>query len=355
MAVIDCLVHPQVVEKDELRRYMDEPWNERSFPPPDRYFYPVPDGQYLKEAITGAALPGSDPSQVLARMDEAGIDVSILLPLTRGLLPDLDLGSAICTGTNRWLAETWLGTWNSNGRFKGSIRVNPADTVGAVREIETWASHPHMVQVAVPMQAHHPYGQRMYHDVWQAAARHGLPIAVAADGGCGVDLFPTAVGYARHYVEYSTLYPLNFAFHLASLIAEGVFARIPQFRVVFTDGGADLAMPIMWRLDKDWRATKPETPWVEDLPSRYLKRHVRFVTRRLEGPASHQDQEMVARVGDYQDLLIYGSRYPNWDCQPVQDVRSGLPPTVATAVLGSTAANFYHLSSDSRRPSRSRR
>lgn len=342
--VVDCAVHPLVRHSDELREYMPEPWRSRPFPPPERYFYPALDGEYWKEACGPMGLPGSDPD-LLARQlfSEAGVDCAVLLPLTRGLLPNTDLATAICAATNDWLADTWLSKYNAHGRFRGTIRVNPGDPEAAVREIERWAGHRYMVQVAVPMEAHHPYGQRMYLRIWEAAARHGLPVAVHADGGCGVDFWPTQVGYPRHHIEYSSLYPLTYGFHLGSLIVEGVFERLPGLKFVFADGGHDFLAPLIWRFDKNWRPTRYENPWISKMPSAYLREHVRFCSRRLEGPKDSAALAEWLEICDAAELLLFASRYPHWDFHDPRQAFADIPEALRVRILAKNARELYGL------------
>ncbi|MQA86356.1 MAG: amidohydrolase family protein [Streptosporangiales bacterium] len=351
MEVIDALVHPQVSHRDELRRYMKEPLRRRPFPPPERYFYPNPLGDFLPEAASASGAPGSDPSLVSEALHrDARPDAVVLLPLTRGLLPDVELGSAVCAATNDWLADVWLDKGNAHGKFRGTIRVNPMDPSGAVREIERWAEHPYMVQIGIPTQAHAPYGQRFYHPIWEAAERHDLPVAVHLDNGSGVDFPPTMTGYARHFVEYSVLSPINYSFHLASLIAEGTFERSPGLRFVFTDGGVDVLQPLIWRLTKDWWSTKVDTPWVAMEPGEYLREHVRFCIHRLEGPQADEDMPSWAGAAHYADLLMYGSRYPFWDYLAPSEAARRLPPDVGEKVFAGNAAGWYRLTESPKRP-----
>ncbi len=342
--VIDCAVHPSVRHGDELREYMKEPWRSRPFPGPERYFYPAPAGEYHTDAHLSGALPGSDPAIVSRSLfDEAGIDCAVLLPLTRGLLPDTDIATAICTATNDWMADTWLGRHNSHSRFRGSIRINPGDPEQAVREIERWAGHPCMVQVAVPLQAHQPYGQRVYLPIWEAAARHRLPVAVHADGGAGVDFWPSAVGYYRTFIEYRTLYPANSAYHLVSLIAEGVFERLEDLVFVFADGAYPLLAPLMWRMDKNWRPTRRETPWTTQPPTSYLPRHVRFCADRFDLPS---DPGIVAEWLDMTGaggLLLFASNYPYSDFYHPGQAFEGISPQVRQQVLADNARELYRL------------
>jgi predicted TIM-barrel fold metal-dependent hydrolase len=348
VGTIDACVHPQGRRADELREYMPDPWRSRPFPGPHRFLYPAPTGdppfgEFLPRSRPADGLPGSDPAFVSEQLSELDIGRAILLPLTRGLLADIDLGSAICSATNDWLAKNWLEGPQSDPRFLGSIRVNPADPEGAVTEIERWAGHPKMVQIAVPMEAHRPYGQRNYSKIWESAARLGLPVAVHSDGGAGVDFWPTPAGYPRHYIEYSTLASVNFFYHLSSLIAEGVFERMPRLRFVFADGGHDLLMPLMWRMDMDWPMVRSETPWVTKRPSEYLASHVRFCTSRLEGPRDGRQLAEWLTASEAGELLMFASNYPHWTTMSPSDLLTGAESEGRHRLLAGNAMDFYGL------------
>ena len=344
VGIVDCAVHPSVRHRDELREYMQEPWRSRPFPGPERYFYPAPTGDFCTDASGAGGLPGSDPELVGRRLfTEMGVDCAVLLPLTRGLLADQDLASAICAATNEWMIETWLGKANFHGRFYGSIRVNPGDPEQARREIERWAGHPSIVQIAVPMQAHRPYGQRVYFPIWETAARHGLPVAVHADGGAGVDFWPSAAGYYSTFIEYRTLYPTNFAYHLASLIAEGVFERLERLTFVFADGAHHMVAPLIWRMDKDWRPTRRETPWTKRLPSTYLRAHVRFCADRFEMPHDQGTLDRWLEITGANETLLFASNYPSWDYFNPRDAFKSVTADVRKRILSDNARGLYKI------------
>ena len=338
--VVDASVHPVVRASDDLREYMPEPWRSRSFPGPERYEFAWTTGEQLTEAEREDGLAGSDADLLTAWLRAAGVDTAILLPLTRGLLPNVDLATAICAATNEWLAE-WMDERDDDIRYFGSIRVNPSDPDGAVREIERWAGHERMVQVAVPTQAHAPYGHRSFFPIWNAAHRHGLPVALHLDGGASVDFPPTPVGYPRLPIEFATLAPLTAAFHLASLFAEGVFTRLEGLRFVFADGGLDSLTSIVWRLDKDWRATRDEIPWTTTMPSAAVAEHVRFVWNALDSsPPAHTARWLKATNAG--SLLLFGTNYPSWDASGPGPL-AGLEQSVRERVLFRNAVDLYGL------------
>jgi predicted TIM-barrel fold metal-dependent hydrolase len=340
--VLDAAAHP-VDARDELRSYMPAPWAERAFPGPERYQYASTLGEYAPDTAPEEGVPGSDAALLGRQLQQAGVDHVVLLPLTRGLLANADLASVVAAATNRWLAERWLDGHDEQRPFLGTIRVNPADPAQAVAEIETWAEQPTMVQVAVPAQSHHPYGQRLYLPIWEAAAAHGLPVAIHTDGGASVDFPPTSAGYPRYALEYRTLYPLNVAHHLASFVAEGVFERLPELRVVCADGGFAAFTTLLWRLDKDWRSTREEIPWVRHLPSAYIARQVRFCLHAADLPPRDVPAQAWLDVFDPGGICMYASDYPQSDFLRPDEAAFGLSEEDAARLLWGTAAELYRI------------
>ena len=342
--VVDACVHVLPSSRDEFLGYLPEPWRSRSFPGPERYHYALAGGEYWPPSL-GAGLPGSDPALVTEQVfDLLGAQYAVLVPLTRGLHPNVNLATAICAATNDWLAATWLDAPTSAGRFRGTIRVDPRDPAAAAREVERWAGHPRMVQIGVPTQSLQPYGQQPYLPLWRVAAAHGLPVFVHADGGAGVDFAPTPAGYLRFGVEYACLHALSYGFHLASLIAEGAFTWVDDLVVVFGDGGFDLLWPLVWRLDKDWRGNRDEIPATRAAPSTYLHEHVRFLAHRLEGPADQPTRAAWLEASEAAgEMLVFGSNYPQWDVWEPQQAWADLPPGLRESVLSRNARRLYKL------------
>jgi uncharacterized protein len=337
--VVDAAVHPFPRHPDDIRKYMRPPLSHLRFPGLDGYFYPAPREEYRPDFAPAGGLPGSDPALMCEQLLSAGqADAVILLPLTRGLLPDIDMATEVCRGTNKWLAEEWLP--HDTERLFGSIRINPADPDRAIEEIERWAAHPQMVQVAVPLQAHQPYGQRRFRPIWECAAHHKLPVAVHADTLGGNEFWPTSVGYPVHYIEYAAQYPINYAVHVMSLIAEGTFEDVDDLVFVFADGGIDMLFPLIWRFDSDWRALRSVTPWVKRTPVDYLPEHVRFCSHRLEGPLDAEDRPQWLEAVDAEHLLMYSSNYPSISFQPSDAFGNSAPP-LRERVMGRNAIELY--------------
>jgi predicted TIM-barrel fold metal-dependent hydrolase len=342
MTVIDANVQPHFRYNAEIRRYLPAAHKLRAIPDVEQQWYQAPGGDYRGD-LYGDEYPGSDPATVSRHLfDEGGADAAVLNPLTRGNIADYLLNSRICAAVNDWLIDRWLDA-DVTGRFLGTIRVNPEDPRGAVAEIERLAGHPKMVQVGVPLQSREPYGKPMFEPIWEAAAGHGLPVAVHINGGNGVDYPPTFAGHAHTYPGYAGFMPLNSFVHLATLIIEGTFGRHSGLRFVFTDGGYDTFTPLMWRLDTFWLSMRDQTPWVDRYPSEYLARHVRFCSSAFDGPTDQGRAERWLELTGNTDRLMYGSGYPHWSmCAPFDAVR-GLNAEQQQKVLWRNACALYEI------------
>ena len=175
---------------------MREPFKSRGFPDYEMDWYGAPGGEYAPNTEgPNAATPGSDPEFVGQQLfDERGVDVAILHPMTRGIMPDRHLGTAIAAAHNEMMVTRWLEDNAYADRFRGTIRVNPDDITGALREIDKYADHPRVVQIGVPLQSRELYGKPQFWPLWEAAAEANLPVAVHIEVGAGVSFAPTPNG-----------------------------------------------------------------------------------------------------------------------------------------------------------------
>jgi predicted TIM-barrel fold metal-dependent hydrolase len=347
--LVDAAMHPVVVRSDEIREYLKEPWKSGGLPAAvSRELLRPAMPWYVGGSVPeGGGLAGSDPA--LARQTlivDGKMDYVVLLPLTRGMMPNIRREVAINAATNDWLAATWLGPQhNPDGRFKGSIRITPRSPHDAIAEIERWAGHPHFVQIAVPQATHIPYGQQDYLPIWQTAAKYGLPIAIHDDGGgIGIEFPPTPVGWPTSFIEAFAMRPFNAAVHLTSILCEGVFETIEDLVFVFADGSFDAAGALVWRVDKDWKAARSDIPWTRRQPSTYLRDHVRFVLQRWDGPSTADDMATALDMWEGADLCMFGSNYPHWDYLSPKDAAASLPESVRGNIMGGNAAKLYRLS-----------
>ena len=342
--VVDADVHPLPRSPAELREYLPDAW--RTVPEQLIASYPLvlylPPSQPLRlDAVgPGGEIPGSHPELTYRQLiEEAGVDIAILLPLVRNHVnPEYE--SALCQATNDWLAATWLSEHNHHGRYRGSINVCANDPGGAAREIERWAGHEAFVQVRLNAYAGLPYGDPFYDPIHEAASRHGYPLAVHFSKGAGMSLL-TPVGFSSFFFEHHALYPLTYAAHVTSLVCSGVFDRFEDLKVVFVEGGFCWVLPLLWRLEHAWDALAREVP-ARRRPSEYLYEHLRFTSQPLEEPEREELVAVLDRV-DAGRLLLFSSDYPHWDFDDPKQILHRLPKDVRTRVFRDNALELYRL------------
>lgn len=343
--VIDASVHIFFKSNADLREHLREPFRSRGYPDVEVGWYGAPGGEYAPgtEGV-GGVHQASDPEQVGRYLfEEKGVDVAVLHPMTRGVMPDRHLGSALAAAHNEMMVERWLDSGTYRERFRGTIRVNPDDIDGALREIERWHDHPRVVQIGIPLQSREPYGKPQFMPLWRAAAETGLPVAVHIETGTGISHAPTPSGNTRTYAQYVGFMALNYLYHLMNMIAEGVFEALPDFKIVWADGAADMLTPLIWRMDTFGRPHLEQTPWAPKIPSDYLPDHVYFVQGALDGPGDADFAAEWLRMTGKENMIMFGSSYPHWQLATVESLPASWTPEQREKVLWRNAAELYGI------------
>jgi uncharacterized protein len=343
--LIDASVHIFFRSNADFRGFMREPFRSRGIPDVAMDWWGRPGGEYAEAAAdTGEDHPASDPDATGRQLfGRRGVDVAVLHPMTRGVLPDRHLTSAVLAAHNEMMVSRWLDSGEFADRYRGTIRVNPEDISGALREIDRWQDHPRVVQLGVPMQTRELYGKPQFWPLWDAAAEAGLPVAVHLETGTGIGLPPTPSGQPRTYEQYLGFSALNYLYHLMNMIAEGVFERTPKLRVVWADGAADLLTPFIWRMDTFGRPHLEQTPWAPRMPSDYLPGHVYFVQGSLDGPGDVDFAGEWLSFTGKENMLMFGSSYPHWQLNEATALAGSLSPHQRDRVLWRNAAELYGI------------
>ncbi len=343
--VIDASVHIFFPSNKDLRSFLREPFKSRGFPDYESDWYGTPGGEYAND--TGGrdiGYPGSNPEFVANELfSRRGVDVAVLHPMSRGIMPDRHLGSALHAAHNDMMVSRWLEHSELGDRFRGTIRVNPDDISGALREIEKWRTHPRVVQIGIPLQSRELYGKPQFWPLWEAAAQAGLPVAVHIETGEGIGFSPTPSGHTLTYEQYLGFMALNYIYHLMNMIAEGVFERFPTLKFVWADGAADFLTPFIWRMDTFGRPHLEQTPWAPRIPSDYLPGHVYFIQGRLDGPGEAEFAGEWFGFTGKDDMVMFGSSYPHWQNAEVAAVPSALTAEQREKVCWRNAADLYGI------------
>jgi len=320
LATADCDIHPARPSDKVLQPYMEKRWFEHY----QTY------GARLRQAYQkGPAYPKSQPNA--ARRDayppEGGSPGSSLSFLQKQLLDEnncvlgilnptgengqafqnREFGTAVCHAMNEWILHDWL---EPEPRLKGSLVVPFEDADAAVKEIERYAGNPHFAQVLMLNRTSEPPGQKRYWKVYEAAVAAGLPVGVHAFGFGGTPV--SGSGWPSFYIEDMVGHAQSCQAFMTSMILEGVFERLPDFKLVLVEAGFAWAPSLMWRLDKLTKTMRDETPHLSMKPSDYVRRQIWFTTQPMEEPV-HREHVLDTMEWIGWDRMLFATDYPHWD------------------------------------------
>jgi hypothetical protein len=124
---------------------------------------------------------------------------------------------------------------------------------------------------------------------------------------------PTYAGWPSHRVEDYIAQSTAFETQLLSLVAEGVFQKFPDLKVVMSESGFTWLPNWFWRTGKTWRGVRPEVPWVDRAPAEIVSDHVRFTLQPVDAPA--KDSALLRRTLEHigsDRLILFSTDYPHW-------------------------------------------
>lgn len=256
----------------------------------------------LRSLEPGYVAPGSLPREPRLAPDAA---LGVVTPVAAvEALHNEDLTAALARALNDWLRDRWL---EADPRLRGTITLAPQSPAQAAEEVERCAADPRFVQAVLPLRCEVPLGRRFFWPVYEACARHGLPLAIRPGGGTGMPTTP--VGWPALLIEDLASQTQAYQSQLMSLITEGAFAHAPELRVVLLGSGVTWLPSLLWRLDKNWRGIRREVPWVDTAPSKLVHERVRLTVRPFDAPPDAHE-EVLAQLGTTELLLYAGGDGP---------------------------------------------
>ena len=289
-------------------------------------------------------LEAATPADVARlHLDPLGITYGVLQPqpgYAVGLIHAIDVASALAQAANDWQIATYL---EKDPRFLGSVCLNMADPRAAAAEIRRVGAHPRMVQTITCGESLHLFGHRSYDPVYEACCELGLPFAVHP-GTEGSLHSSTPVGRPSSYFEWHNSLPLTYQAHIGSLVAEGTFEKFPELRVVLVEGGVSWLAPLLWRMDKNFKALRSTVPWLKEPPSAYVLRHCRLTTQPVEEPENPEHLLQLYAMLQAERTLCFSTDFPHWDFDdPRRAFPSRLPRETKDRILYDNAAELYGL------------
>ena len=344
--IIDVDVHAVLPGIDALMPYLAEVWREwvreRGWAgPPDTYHYPpgTPLSARPEWRPDQGRLAASDVSLLREHiLDPWRVDRAIVncyYPIDGG---HPDVSAALASAINDWLISEWLA---ADDRLRASIVLPGRDPAAMAAEIERVGDHPGFVQALLPLRSGRPYGQRIFHPLWEALVRHDL-VAGLHYGGLNDGSRPTATGFPSWYVEEYAQEIQNYASQLVSIVAGGVFSAFPDLRFAVLEGGFLWLPGWGWRLDKEWKGMRREIPWVKQPPFTVIREHMRFSTAPLDaGPP----KELERTIGwlKSEDLLMFATDYPHMHDDDLGMLLDAMPESMRPKLMAESARQWYRL------------
>lgn len=345
--VIDCDVHNNVPSMKALHPYLTDRWRdyviESGVGSLEANYYPpgAPLSARPGSKATSGGPPGSDLDLLREQLLDPWDVQHAILNCIYGvqMVHNEDWALAMARATNDWQIAEWL---EKDSRLRASIVVPTQNPEMAAQEIDRLGRLPGFVQVLLLAQSETPLGKRHHWPIYEAAERHGLAIGVHAGGATGNPIMP--VGWPSYYLEDYISLAQAFQSQLVSLVAEGVFAKFPDLRVVLIEGGFTWLPSLMWRLDKNWKGLRREVPWVDRLPSEIVHEHVRLTIQPVDEPPDPEDLLRIIEQLGSEELLLFSTDYPHWHFDEREDALPvKLPADLERKILSENARAVYRL------------
>ncbi len=333
---IDCDLHPAVPDVAALAPYLDDFWREHlaerridQSPFTLSSYAPNLPQSARQDWRPAKGVPGASLDALRAQaLDPFGTRFAIANVLHGAVaLFNADMAAALCRAVNDWIAREWL---DREPRLRASILVPPQDPDLAAAEVDRCAADPRFVGVLLLVMGDRPLGHRSYWPIYRAAARHHLPIGVHA--GSTFRHAPIASGWPSYHLEDSIVQAAAFEDTVVSFLAEGVFQKFPETKLVLMESGFTWLPTLLWRTNRSWRGVRTEVPWIDRAPADILRDHVRITLQ----PADVPDGATLNKIIDHMrsdELIVFSTDYPHWQFDGEDVLPDGLSDAMLRKIL----------------------
>jgi predicted TIM-barrel fold metal-dependent hydrolase len=342
---IDCDLHPPLPGVTALLPFLDDYWRDqitsRHIDKLPFQLSSYPSNSPFSTRPDWRPAPGQKPGPEPVRahvLDPLGLRYAICNPLHGAVaLFNNDMAAALCSAVNDWVAKELL---DAEPRLRASILLPAHDVELSLREIERLGHDRRFVQVLFLAMGEAPLGRRASWPLFAACERHGLAVGIHA--GSTYRHAPTYAGWPSYRVEDYVAQSGAFETQLLSLIAEGVFQKYASLKVVLMESGFTWLPHFLWRVNKTWRGTRPEVPWIDRPPAEIVRDHVRFTLQPVDAPKGGPKvlARTIEHVG-FDDFLLFSTDYPHWQFDGDDVLPAGLGRSTIGKMLVDNALDTY--------------
>ncbi|WP_281708335.1 amidohydrolase family protein, partial [Phaeobacter italicus] len=167
--------------------------------------------------------------------------------------------------------------------------------------------------------------------IYKAAADAGFALNVQP--GHTYRHAPSQAGFPSFLVEERIHMAQGAASQTMSLLSEGVMTEFPDMKIVMAGTGASWLFGMSWRVAKDWRGARVETPWIKESPEKILERQLRLTIAPFDAPPEMEADQSVVDVIGSADMLLYASDFPHAHAGPAgawpRAIPNDLSPVIA--------------------------
>jgi predicted TIM-barrel fold metal-dependent hydrolase len=290
-----------------------------------------------------------DPAARLERMDELGIDRSLMFPTLASLVEerfrhDPDAIHAVIHAVNEWIFETW------QFNYKDRIYTTPIITLPiverAIEELEWVLERGARVVLIRPapvpgLRGPRSFGLPEFDPLWERIQAERLLVTMHASDS----------GYARHVGEwdgasefkpfapspfrsYWTVAHQPMADALAALVCHGTFSRFPDLRIASVENGSQWVDPLLGHLAEVHKR----------MPQNFAEDPIDAIRRCFYiSPFWEDDLRALSELLPI-DHILYGSDYPHpeglRDPLSYVDHLTGMADEDVRKIMGATLARL---------------
>jgi len=311
-----------------------------------------------RREILGKAMKAEDaffaPEPRLKRMDELGIDHSVMWPtlaslLEQRLVDDPHATHAVIHALNEWMHEQW--TFNYEGRIFATPVITLPIVSKAIEELEWVIERGARIILIRPAPVPGLEGTRSFalpefDPFWEKVVDADIAVGMHASDDGSTSYVSQWEGARGEYLPFKNQNAFEEVFRsyhrgimdaMASAICHGLFDRFPRLRFLPVENGSRWVGPLLETLDHVYEMN----------PHLFAQDPTKIFKRNIWVHPFHEDDPMdiIRLIGA--DRVVFGSDYPHPEglAEPTSYIErlAGLSSQDIARVMGGNMADILRL------------